>query len=122
MRLQKNAPPSDIDFAKFVSKVEFQIPKGYLKFMKESNGAYFDFEMRHLELWALTELFFLNEEYEVEKFAPAFFLIGSDGSGMAFGINKSNGKFYEIPFIGMNDKEAVYISNHFNGFLNELNK
>ena len=122
MILNKNQPPSKIDLEEFISNINFQMPLGYLDFMKDSNGASIEFEMRYLELWTLNELFPLNEGYEVEKFASDFFLIGSDGGGTAYGIEKSNGKIYELPFIGMNNDSAVFISDDFNGFLNVLDE
>ncbi len=122
MNIDKNPPPSKKDIEKFVSNITFQVSKGYFKFMQESNGADFSFKDAYLILWPLTDLIYLNHEYAVDEFAPGFFLIGSDGGDTAYAILKETGNFYKMPFIGMSNEKANFISNCFEDFLKELNK
>lgn len=122
MNIDKNPPPSKEDVEKFVSNITFQVSKGYIKFMQESNGADISFEDTYLILWSLTDLIHLNQEYAVDEFAPDFFLIGSDGGDTAYAISKNTGNFYKMPFIGMSNEEANFIGNSFKDFLTELSK
>ncbi|HHV65435.1 MAG TPA: SMI1/KNR4 family protein [Peptococcaceae bacterium] len=120
MNIYKNPPPSKTDIEEFISNATFKLPAGYIEFLEESNGADICFDNTYLLLWPLTDLFFLNQEYDVEVFAPNFFLIGSDGGDTAYAISKKTGYIYEMPFIGMSSKEAILVSNDFNGLLRKL--
>lgn len=44
-------------------------------------------------------------------------LIGSDGGDEAYGIDV-NGRYIEVPFIGMDDEEVKIIAGDFDGFIN----
>lgn len=121
MDVDKNLPPSIEEINNFVSKVDFLLPDGYLNFLKDSNGAELSFKNNHLFLWPLTDLFDLNYEYGVVDFAPDFFIIGSNGGNTAYAVHKSTGDLYEMPFIGMSNKEGVFISHDFVGLLKNLN-
>jgi hypothetical protein len=59
----------------------------------------------------------LNKDYEVETYAPEFFIFGSDGGDTAFTIEKSTGKIFEMPFIGMGKEEATFNASSFDEFL-----
>lgn len=118
MHINKEQPPIESEINSFIKKVDFQLPIGYVEFMTGTNGAEINKGDNFLILWPLNELFSLNHEYAVKDFAPSFFLIGSDGAGNAFAIKKESGHIYSIPFIGMSDKEASFISSSFNKLLN----
>ncbi|UOE51296.1 SMI1/KNR4 family protein [Mucilaginibacter sp. SMC90] len=115
--IDKNPAPKkeDIDF--FVRNVNFQMPVGFIDFFKESNGADINKNGDFILLWPITDMLELNEDYQVNEYAPEFFLIGSDGGDTAFAIEKSTGNVYEMPFIGMSKDEAIFITNTFSDFL-----
>lgn len=73
----------------------------------------------YLILWDKSEIEELNDAYGTEEFLQGIILIGSDGGDNAYGID-DNGFFYEIPFIGMSNKEAVKLGDDFNDFINSL--
>ena len=59
----------------------------------------------------------LNLAYDVNTYAPEFFLIGSNGGGESYAIEKDTGYIYEMPFIGMSKEEAIFINKTFKGFI-----
>ncbi len=118
MDLNRESAPSKEDVNLFLNKVNFNLPEGYLEFMKESNGADITNDENYAFLWPITDLFDLNSDYEVSSFASDFFLFGSDGGGTAYAIQKLSGKIYTIPFIGMSNQEASLFCNNFDEFLN----
>lgn len=59
----------------------------------------------------------LNKDYDIEIYAPEFFIFGSDGGYTAFTIEKSTGKIFEMPFIGMEKEGATFIASSFDEFL-----
>lgn len=74
-------------------------------------------ENSYLLLWKKSEIEELNNMYETHEFLRDVILIGSDGGDMAYGID-INGRYIEIPFIGMDDEEIKVIGNNFDDFIN----
>jgi hypothetical protein len=70
----------------------------------------------YLILWPHNTLEKLNDEYMVSEFVNDVFIIGSDGSDLAFGVN-SIGEFIEMPFIGMSDESKKVIAKTFDEFI-----
>ncbi len=70
----------------------------------------------YLILWPHNSLEKLNDEYMVSEFVNDVFIIGSNGSDMAFGVN-SIGEFIEMPFIGMSDETKRVIAKSFDEFI-----
>lgn len=115
--VEKNPAPKDADIEFFLNNVSVRLPEGFISFYKESNGAYITSEDSLTQLWPLTELIQLNEDYGVDEFAPEFFLFGGDGGGTAYAVEKLTGEIFEMPFIGMCKEEAVFIAETFDDFL-----
>ena len=120
--IEKNDSPNSEDVESFLKLIDFILPKGFMEFFKEANGAEIYSDECIVILWPLTEMIPLNAEYNVETFAPGFFIFGSDGGGMAYAIEKSTGSIFEFPFIGMCKNEAVLKNETFNGFMLSLIK
>ena len=73
-------------------------------------------ENNYLSLWEKNEIEELNNNYETQEFLSNVLLIGSDGGDTAYGIDV-NGKYIEVPFIGMDDEEVEIIAEDFDGFI-----
>ena len=100
----------------FLKNKNFEYPKGFIEFYRLSNGATLTGENVYVDLWPLTEMISLNKNYEVDKYAPAFFIFGSDGGGTAYCIEKKTSYIYDMQFIGMPD-DATFICKSFNEFV-----
>ena len=74
-------------------------------------------ENSYLLLWKKSEIEELNDMYETHEFLSGVILIGSDGGDMAYGID-INGRYIEVPFIGMADEKIKVIGNNFDDFIN----
>lgn len=74
-------------------------------------------ENNYLLLWKKGEIEELNELYETGEFLSDVILIGSDGGDMAYGMDR-NGRYVEVPFIGMDDEEVKIIGKNFDEFIN----
>ena len=70
----------------------------------------------YLLLWEKKEIEELNNEYETQEFLSDILLIGSDGGDIAYGIDV-NGRYIEVPFIGMADEEVKIIADDFDSFV-----
>lgn len=74
-------------------------------------------ESNYLLLWEKNEIEELNKDYETLEFLSNIILIGSDGGDMAYGIDV-NGRYVEVPFIGMSDEEVKIVADDFDSFIN----
>lgn len=74
-------------------------------------------ENNYLLLWKKGEIEELNELYETGEFLSDVILIDSDGGDMAYGMDR-NGRYVEVPFIGMDDEEVKIIGKNFDEFIN----
>ena len=70
----------------------------------------------YLLLWEKKEIEELNNDYETQEFLSDVLLIGSDGGDIAYGIDV-NGRYIEVPFIGMADEEVKIIADDFDSFV-----
>jgi hypothetical protein len=118
--IDRNTAPTADEVEAFLGQVDFNLPKGFIEFFKESNGADISTDEKYVVLWPITEMVQLNKEYNVEEYAPDFFIFGSDGGDTAFAIEKSTGDIYEMPFIGMSKEEVVFKDKTFTGFIENI--
>lgn len=119
IRIIKNPAPAKEEVELFLSQINFKIPDGLMDFLRESNGADINADDEYVIVWRLTELVELNESYQVEEFAPDYYIFGSNGGGTAFLFNKSSGYIYQTPFIGMAE-ELDFRANTFTEFIETL--
>jgi hypothetical protein len=93
----------------------------YTEVLKRYNGIEgFVGPTGYLMLWSVEEIPNLNVGYHVEDSAPGLVLVGSNGGGDAFGIDKSTGKFGSVPFIGMSRSTFEEMGATFEEFLVNL--
>ncbi|MBU5316812.1 SMI1/KNR4 family protein [Clostridium bornimense] len=91
--------------------------KVFYKFFEQTiSGEGMAGENNYLMLWNKDDIEELNNDYEVQEFLTDIILIGSDGGDMAYGINV-DGKYIEVPFIGMDDDEVIIIAENFDEFI-----
>lgn len=118
--IDKNIPPTKDEVEAFLKEIDFSLPLGFIDFFKEANGADINADETFILLWPLTDMVQLNKDYNVEEYAPTFFIFGSDGGDTAYAIERGTGAIFEIPFIGMSKEEAVFKSETFTGFLDGI--
>jgi hypothetical protein len=78
---------------------------------------------RFVRLCFVEKLLGRNTKCQVAESAPDLFLIGSDGGGeaYAFDLAKADGAVYQVPFIGLDPKEAWVVADSFDVFLPRTN-
>lgn len=98
------------------------LPSGYLAFLQQANGGEGFLGSTYANLWRAEDLERFNQDYEVDEYAPGFFLIGSNGGGeaYAFDLSSQDQGLYQLPFIGMERKSAIPIADSWNAFLAPL--
>ena len=118
--IKKNEAPTIVEMENFIKHVNFNLPEGFVSFFGKANGAEISTADNYISLWPLMSMMHLNKEYNVEEYAPEFFIFGSDGGDTAFAIEKSTGYIHEMPFIGMSREEAIFKAKTFTSFIDFL--
>src|SRR5690348_1119367 len=118
--IDRSEPASEIDIESFLDEIHFKLPADFIDFYKESNGADITGQEEYLMLWPMTSLIKSNMDYNVETYAPDFFLFGSNGGGEAYSTEKHSGFIYAMPFIGMSREEALFKSKTLKEFIEML--
>ena len=97
--------------------INFEYPNDYLSFINDLEDLEISSDSGYIELFPLNELEEINKEYETDEYAPNFIAIGTNGSGVGIFINKENKQIYSIPFVGMEESDAVLLANSFSEFI-----
>lgn len=97
------------------NKIEF--PEDYTSYMNNLRDHEIYSENGYVELFPVSELNQINTEYETEQYVPNFVAVGTNGAGVGIFINKENKQFYSIPFVGMDESDAVLLANSFSEFI-----
>ena len=69
----------------------------------------------YLILFSASEFIKMNEQYEVQEYAPGLFLFGSNGGGEGFAFDFGDPAIpvVMVPFIGMERKSAIRVASCF---------
>jgi hypothetical protein len=121
----------EFDFNTSISKEEIEkvekemnvnFPADYIEFMLKTNGGEGTIKESYLRLWKIEELIESNADYSVTEFAPGLIIIGSDGSGTAYGYDfrQEKPKLVEVDFIGMDIDNPNYSTDVFFEFMKYL--
>ena len=105
LTLRRGASQSSINA--MATELEIELPDDYVEFLLHFNGGEGPIGNSYISLWSIEDIPSLNKAYAVEEFAPGLVIIGSDGGGTAYAIDKRTGKIVEVPFISM-DTKLVY--------------
>nr|WP_043971989.1 SMI1/KNR4 family protein [Acinetobacter sp. NBRC 110496] len=84
------------------SKIFIKLPKAYEDFLLICNGLY---SQGNLTLHEVQDLPERNNDYEVEKYLPDYFMIGDDNGGQAVLINEA-GEIFEV---GMGVMDIAFV-------------
>lgn len=96
---------------------KFEFPEDYVSFMNNLQNNKINSDSGYIEMFPIDELEEINNKYETNEFVPNFIAIGTNGAGVGIFINKVNKNIYSIPFIGMEENDAVLLANSFSEFI-----
>ncbi|MFD2720211.1 hypothetical protein ACFST9_15915 [Hymenobacter monticola] len=101
----------------FLDTLDFTPPEEYLSYLFAAESTY---EFGGAYLIEADELVQLNKDYHADDFCPGYFLIGSDGGGEAFAIEKATGNFIITSFIGHDEETPIVVGRTWPEFLEYL--
>ena len=101
----------------FLDTLDFTPPREYLAYLFTAESIY---EFGGAYLLEADELLPFNVAHEADEFYPGYLLIGSDGGGEAFAIDKATGNFVMTPFIGHDEETPVVVGRTWQEFLDYL--
>lgn len=110
--------PTEADLEKLLSQFPPDLPESYLEFLRDHNGASGDLPIQPLyfQLWQIDEIIENNLRYEIQKYLPNYFGIGGNGGGEFFAFDLKTLKIFTIPFIPMNEEDALLVAECFEEF------
>jgi len=97
--------------------INFEYPADYLSFIDNLQNYEIFSDSGFIEFFPLNELEHINKEYETDEYVPNFITIGTNGAGVGIFINKKNKQIYSIPFVGLEENDAVLLANSFSELL-----
>ena len=105
-----------------LKRIGKNIPKDYIDFLKKTNGGIGEINGSYIELWPIEDIGENNVDYAVEEFLPGVILIGSDGSGNAYGIDmrQSSASYIRVPFMDMVFAEVDICGKNVSEFFSNL--
>ena len=118
---------SESTIQSLIEGCNFELPDEYLTFLRFSSGGegFLCIEPWYFQLWSAEEVVSYNDGYKVEEFLPGYFAIGSSGGGEMLAIRKADGSpcpVYMVPFIPMEESDAVQIASDFEMFAMALGR
>jgi SMI1 / KNR4 family (SUKH-1) len=125
---QHREPPAGPDaLQRLAAAAPVTLPDDYLTLLAFSNGGEGELGIKPgwFQLWPAEEVLELNRGYELAEFLPGFFGFGSNGGGELLALDYRNGPPYKVamvPFIPMDQAEAVTIAETFAEFLRALGR
>ena len=99
------------------AQLDFKVPQAYLAYLSDTASTY---QFGGAYLAEDHELLQFNADYRATEFYPSYFLIGSNGGGEAFAIEKTTGHFVEMPFIGHDEEMPIILGLTWSEFLDYL--
>ena len=82
------------------------------------------FFSRLLELWPIEDLVRNNRMLETDKLVPAVVLLGTDGAGELFGVDKNRGagNYTSYPAVGLRSELGERLGGSWEEFLETLSQ
>ncbi len=119
------APRATIDA--LVEEARIDLPNAYLTLLMFSDGAegVLGIEPGWFQMWPAAHVMEYNRGYEVAQRIRGFFGFGSSGGGelLAFDTRMPPPwKIYMIPFIPMQEEQAICIADDFEAFIHAMGK
>lgn len=100
-----------------LNQLGFAPPQDYLAYLLATESVY---QFGGAYLVEDDELLSFNADHEADDFYPGYLLIGSDGGGEAFAIEKTTGNFIQLPFISHDEETATVVGRTWPEFLEYL--
>ena len=106
-------PANEAALAEFERASGFKLPADYAAFVRFADGGegIIGRKGAYAIFWRIEDILQLNDAYEVAEYAPSLLLFGSNGGGEAFAFDRAStqGRVVQVPFVGLDAREAVEI-------------
>lgn len=110
--------PLEAEIEKFLPLFPSALPEEYINFITNYDGATGDLPVQpyYFQFWRIKEILENNQGYEIQENLPNYFGIGGNGGGEFFAINLKNKKIFTIPFVPMQETDALLVARSFKEF------
>jgi len=118
--LDKNRPTDQESLEKVLAELDFIPPDDYIEFIKRYNGAEGSINNSYLQLLPVEELSKFNLMHESARYAPGYFIFGSNLGGTAYAFNKKEREIVAFELVDMLSEDLQVLGKDFLGFLKSL--
>jgi hypothetical protein len=110
---------------KLIAECGSILPESYLNFLRRYGTMEGELRVRPFwfRIWPADEVMEANRDDQVQEYLPGWLAIGSSGGGemLAFDIRSNQPlKVFMIPFIGMDESEAMVVAEDFESFADAI--
>ncbi|MEP7340526.1 MAG: SMI1/KNR4 family protein [Acidobacteriota bacterium] len=123
----RSQPAPETVIQSLLEQSGLELPDDYISFLRCSNGGEGELGIQPwwFRVWTAEEVLEANRGYEVQTNIPGFFGFGSSGGGELLAFDARAPKrwpVFMIPFIVMDEKDAVRIADDFSSFVMEMGR
>ena len=96
-----------------------KLPSSYIAYIKNGGITSGETDLEwadYFDLESLDKIDELNQDIEIDKYAPGFVAFASNGGGDVY-VFDSSGVMYVLPLIGMEVELAIKVTNSWSDFL-----
>jgi hypothetical protein len=97
--------------------IRFELPGDLRDFLLRSGGGEGWIGEGYVAIYSPQHLVEAHDGYHVDEFFPGLVLIGSDGGGEAFAIERDSGRYVMTPFVGDGPAVRIDAGGSFDEFL-----
>jgi hypothetical protein len=124
---RQETPASSDTIANLNSASPIKLPNEYLALLRFSNGGEGELGVGPgwFQIWPAEKVIEYNQDYEIAKNVPGFYGFGSNGGGELLAFDTRAGepwKIVMVPFILMQQEDAVTIADNFGEFVRALGR
>lgn len=121
--LKKSAGASKSSLDKIASKAKISLPNDYVKFMLTTDGAEGPIgKNSYTAIWSAEEVITLNEDYDVDEYAPGILLFASDGGNIGYAFDMRTERIQVVSVDLLDLSLSASLGATFSEFLEHLSR
>lgn len=120
--VELNPPASPAMIAEAEAALGVALPDCYRAFLSLADGGDGDVGASVAQLWRVGELKLMNDGYEAARCAPGLLIIGGNGGGEAYCIDRrgERPRYVMAPLLTLADEDMFVLGEDFGAFLKTL--
>ena len=99
------------------------LPADYIELMRDHDGGEGDVgENAYIQIFRLSELQDINDEYQISEYIKDYFVWGTDLGGMLFGYSGGTGMYSAVDACSLCEDDLMCVSDSLCGFIGSFDR